>query len=181
VRPVRAADVETIQEFVRRLSVNTRRLRFFAAIRELAPAMLARLTESAGHGRVLLAEARDADGWLMVAMAQYALGHGDRICELALVVADAWQRLGLGRALMEMLIQSARDARCVRAVVDVLRDNEAMLALGRAFDFAVVRSPYDATMLRLERDLQDYMPTACMASAAGRVTNARSPRGSSPM
>jgi acetyltransferase len=173
VRPVRPADAETIQEFVRRLSVTSRRLRFFAAIRELAPAMLARLTEFAGRGQVLLAEAHDSGRWRMVAMAQYALGHDNGICELALVVADAWQRLGLGRALMEMLIQSARDARCVRAVADVLRDNEAMLALGRAFDFAVVRSPYDATMLRLERDLQDVVPTGGAWIPAGSAPQAR--------
>src|SRR5262249_29262779 len=93
--------------------------------------------------------------------------------ELALVVADAWQRLGLGRVLMEMLIQLARDARCRRAVVDVLCYNEAMLALGRAYDFAVVRSPYDATMLRLERDLQDVPPGRAWIAAGG------APQGSS--
>ena len=167
VRPVRPADAETIQEFVRRLSVTSRRLRFFAAIRELAPAMLARLTESAEHGQVLLAEAHDGNTCRMVAMAQYAPGHYDRICELALVVADAWQRLGLGRALMQMLTQSARAACCVRAVADILRDNEAMLALGRALDFAVLRSPYDATMLRLELDLQGVRLTSRTWTPAG--------------
>jgi GNAT superfamily N-acetyltransferase len=151
VRPVRPADAETIQEFVRRLSITSRRLRFHMAIRELAPAMLARFTEPTGRGHVLLAEAHDGETWCMVAMAQYALGDDDGTCELALVVADAWQRVGLGRALVEMLIQSARDARCVRAVADVRRDNEAVLALGRAYDCTVVRSPYGATMLRLVR------------------------------
>lgn len=160
VRPVRPADAETIQEFVRRLSVTSRRLRFFSPIRELTPAMLARITDSAGRGRVLIAEAHDGETGCMVAMAQYAPSDDDGgTCELALVVADAWQRLGLGHSLLEMLIQSARDARYVRAVADVLHDNEAMLALGRAYDFTVVRSPYGATMLRLERDLQDVMPT----------------------
>lgn len=160
VRPVRPADAEAIQEFVRGLSDTSRRLRFFAPIRELAPAMLARLTESAGRrGRVLLAEAHDGETWGMVALAQYALGDDDGTCDLALVVADAWQGLGLGRALMEMLIQSARDARCVRVVADVLRENKAMLTLGLACDFAVARSPHDLTMHRLVRDLQGLLPT----------------------
>lgn len=173
VRAGRPTDAVTIQEFVRRLSVTSRRLRFFTPIRELTPAMLARLTESAGRGQVLLAEAHDGETWCMVAMAQYALGDDDGTCELALVVADAWQGLGLGRALMEMLIQSARDARCVRAVADVLCYNEAMLALGRAYDFAVVRSPYDATMLRLERDLQDVLLTGRASIPAGSAPQAR--------
>jgi GNAT superfamily N-acetyltransferase len=173
VRPVRPVDADTIQEFVRRLSVTSRRLRFFSPIRELTPAMLARLTESTGGGQVLLAEAHDGETWCMVALAQYSPGDEDGACELAFVVADAWQGLGLGRALMEILIQSARDARFVRAVADVLRANEAMLALGRAYDFAVVRSPYDATILRLLRNLQDVLPTGRAWIPTGSAPQAR--------
>jgi acetyltransferase len=160
VRPVRPADAESIQAFVRRLSDASRRLRFCAAIRELAPAMLARLTEPADQReRVFLVEAPDGESRSVVALAQYAPGDDDATCDLALVVADAWQGLGLGSALIGMLIRSARNARCARAVADVLRDNEAMLALGRACGFAVARSPHGSTMLRLVRDLQGVLPT----------------------
>jgi acetyltransferase len=173
VRPVGPADAESIQVFVRRLSDASRRLRFFAPIRELAPAMLARLTESAGQpGQVLLAEAHDGDAWPMVALAQYAPGEDDGACDLALVVADAWHGLGLGRALMGMLIQSARDARCARAVVDVLRDNDAMLALARACDFTAARSPLGSTVLRLVRDLQGVPPADRAWLSAGRAPEA---------
>ena len=155
VRPVGAADAESIQVFVRGLSDASRRLRFFAPIRELAPAVLARLTASAGQpGLVLLAEVHDGGAWSMVALAQYAPGEDAETCDLALVVADAWQRLGLGRALLELLTRSARDEGCARAVVDVLSGNEAMLALARACDFAAARSPHGWTVLRLVRDLR---------------------------
>jgi acetyltransferase len=159
VRPVGPADAESIQAFVRGLSDTSRRLRFFAAIRELAPSMLARLTASAGRAElVLLAEARDGEAWSMVALAQYAPGEDDGTCDLALVVADAWQGLGLGRAPLEVLVQSARDARCRRAIMDVLRDNEAILALAGACHFAVARSPHGSTVLRLVRDLWGALP-----------------------
>jgi acetyltransferase len=159
VRPVGPADAESIQAFVRRLSDTSRRRRFLAPIRELAPAMLARLTESAGQpGLVLRAEAHDGEAWSVVALAQYALGEDDGIGDLALVVADAWQGLGLGRALLGLLVQSARDARCAHAVMDVLRDNEAMLALAHACDFAVSHSPHGSTVTRLVRDLRGVLP-----------------------
>ena len=174
VRPVGPADAESIQAFVRRLSDTSRRLRFFASIRELAPAMLARLTESTGRpDLVLLAEARDGETSSMVALAQYAPGEDDGACDLALVVSDAWQGLGLGRALMGLLIQSARDAGCTRAVVDVLRDNEAMLALARACEFAVVRSPLGSTTLRLVRDLQGAPSAHRARISAGSPLRAR--------
>jgi acetyltransferase len=90
VRLVRPADARAIQKFVRALSDASRRLRFFAPIRELAPATLARLTESTSRrDRVLLAEAHDGEKWCMVALSQYALGDDAGTRDLALGVADA--------------------------------------------------------------------------------------------
>jgi acetyltransferase len=170
VRPVHPADGDAVQDFVRRLSDTARKLRFLAPIRELTPAMLTRLTEYADRrGMVLLAEVYDGKTWCTVALAEYAAGDDPGTCELALVVADAWTRLGLGRALMEMLIQRARDARWARIVADVLRNNEAMLALACAYDFAVARSPYGSTMLRLERRLRGLQLTDGACISAGNV------------
>lgn len=125
--------------------------------------MLARLTASAGRlERVLLAEAHDGEAWSMVALAQYAPGDDAGTCDLALVVADASQGLGLGRALLGLLIRSVRDEGCARAVVDVLRGNDVMLALARACGFSPAPSPHGSTVLRLVRDLQ-------AAPSAGRA------------
>lgn len=149
VRPVRPTDALGIQDFVRRLSAATRRARFFAPIHELAPAALARLTSS--RGSVLVAESVDG---CIVGLAEYAAGDDAGTCEVALVVADAWQGRGLGRLLMDRLLQAARAKGIERAIVDVLCGNDAMLALARRYDFAAVRSPYDWTMRRLELDLR---------------------------
>lgn len=175
VRPAGPADAEALQDFVRRLSDASRRLRFLASIRELTPAMLTRLTEYVDRrGLVLLAEVQEGKTWRTVALAEHAADDDDGTCQLALAVADAWQRLGLGRALMGMLIQRARDARCVRIVADVLYENEPMLALGRACGFAVARSPYGSTMLRLERDLRSLLPIDGVCISAGDVAQAGS-------
>jgi GNAT superfamily N-acetyltransferase len=173
VRPAGPADAEAIQDFVRRLSDASRRLRFCAPVRELTPAMLKRLTEYADRrGLVLLAEVHDGRTWCIVALAEHAAGDDDGTCELALVVADAWQRVGLGHGLMGLLIQKAREARWVRIVADVLRENEAMLALGRAHDFALARSPHGSTMLRIERELRRLLPIDGARVSAGDVARA---------
>ena len=94
VRPVRPTDAAAIQDFVRHLSHNSRRLRFFAPIRELAPATLARLIESAARrGQALLAEARDGETSCMVGLSEYAMDdHCDDggTCE----VASSWPTPG---------------------------------------------------------------------------------------
>ena len=105
VRPARPADAPGIQDFVRRLSADTRRARFFAPIRELAPQELARL--SSGGGSVFVAEIPDGS---IVALADSAAGDDAGSCEVGVVVADAWQGQGLGRLLMDRLLHSARTA-----------------------------------------------------------------------
>jgi acetyltransferase len=150
VRPARPTDGLGIQDFVRRLSAATRWARFFAQIRELAPAALARLT-SGGRGSVFVAETRDG---CIVALAEYAAGEDAGSCEVALVVADAWQGRGLGYLLMDRLLQSARAAGIERAIVDILCGNDAMLAVARRYDFAAARSPHGSTMRRLVLELR---------------------------
>jgi acetyltransferase len=168
VRHVRPTDGAAIQAFVRGLSDESRQFRFFAPIRELAPGVLKRLTHPARElDRVLVALADGAGECRIVALAQYAVEDGET-GELALVVADEWQGRGLGRFLLEELIESARDAGMTQFVGDVLRGNEAMLGLARAFGFEVRHSPHDATMFRVRRAVEDAR-TRISGSKANRV------------
>ena len=154
VRAVGPADGAPIQDFVRNLSVTSRRLRFFATVNELPPGMLARLTAPAAPGRVVVAEAQENGIARIVALAQHAPGTGDGTCELAFAVADAFQGVGLGRGLMAMQLRLARAARYLQAIADVQYQNQAMIALGLAHGFIIAASPHDASLIRLERDLQ---------------------------
>jgi hypothetical protein len=58
----------------------------------------------------------------------------------------------------------------------VLRGNEAMLGLARAFGFAVTRSPHDATMLRITRDLDEDPQRAGRPASALGTRPATAPR-----
>jgi len=172
VRPVRPADAEAVQSLVRGLSDTARRLRFFAPIRELNPSALKRLTHADGRlDRVLIALAQHDGAERIVALAQYA-DSGDQRCDLALVIADDWQGLGLGRLLMDILIETARDAGFTRAEGDVLRGNNAMLGLARAFGFALRHSPLDATMFRIALTLDDGFEGKGPAPDARRAPHA---------
>ena len=84
----------------------------------------------------------------------------DNSCDLALVIADAWQGLHLGRWLLDLLLETAREAGFVHAEGDMLRGNDAMLGLARTFGFALAHNPRDATMLKIARELDppSYLP-----------------------
>ncbi|MGD8377816.1 MAG: ribosomal protein S18-alanine N-acetyltransferase [Acidobacteriota bacterium] len=72
-------------------------------------------------------------------------------------IAPAFRRRGLGRALMEHLIRTAREADCLAALLEVRPTNRPALAMYRRLGFrkAAVRRHYytdgeDALVLRLE-------------------------------
>lgn len=167
VRPVTPGDAEAIQAFVRGLSDDARRRRFFGPIRELHPAMLARMT-GVDHVRdeVLLATACEDARETVVAVAQYAGRPRGPVCEFAVVVADAWQGNGLARELLERLFAAAARAGIARVEGDVLPGNRPMIGLARAMGFALAHNPEDPTMLRIARTLRAPAPVPAPSAGA---------------
>jgi len=133
VRPALTQDAELQRAFFAGLSHEARYYRFMSPIRELSPALLARLTEVDQCRHVaLLAEA--AGG--VVGEARYVLdGRGD--AEFALAVAEAWQGRGLGHRLLTQLEALAAAAGAGRMVGDTLRANAGMIALARRAGYAL--------------------------------------------
>ena len=150
VRAVSQADGERIQAFVRGLSLESRRARFFSPIRELSSEQLERMTQMAYPEAVgLVAETADATRQL-VGIAQYA--SDDEGPEFAVVVADAWQARGVGRRLVRQLVALAGVAGFAALRGFVLGSNAAMLALARSIGFTVVPDR-DPTLVRVSKVL----------------------------
>ena len=134
VRPVVAIDAPAEQEFVRALSIESRHKRFHMGVQELPPALLRQLTDVDHVGHVaIVAESMAADGdgegdeATIVADARYVFEEGET--HLAIAVADAWQGVGLGRAMMQRLLRHAARRGVERLVADILKGNAAMARL----------------------------------------------------
>ena len=150
VRPVTQADGERIQAFVRGLSLESRRARFFSPIRELSSEQLERMTQLAFPETVgLVAETADATRQL-VGIAQYA--SDDEGPEFAVVVADAWQARGIGRRLVRQIVALAGVAGFAVLRGFVLGSNAAMLTLARSIGFTLVPDR-DPTLVRVSKVL----------------------------
>ena len=120
LRPAGRDDAEAVRALHDRCSAATLRSRYLSGG---APgdARLARLLEPVG-GRTLLAV--DGDD-RVVAMAGL-LAEGD-LGEIAVLVEDAWQRRGIGTALMRRLLGYAERGRFAALVAHAAADNVAML------------------------------------------------------
>ena len=77
--------------------------------------------------------------------------------EFALVVADQWQRHGIGTALCGVLFQHARARRLARLGGFVLTENRAMLRFAAKLGFSLVRDA-DATLTRAVIALDPDLP-----------------------
>lgn len=154
VRPIRPADAELVQAFVTGLSGSSRYLRFFQALKSLSPGMLDRLTRVDQVKHVALAGvAKLDDRPIMVAEARYAVGPDGTIAEIALAVADQWQRRGIAGELLATLERIAITAGITRLIGECMVINEPFVSLVRTLGYRVYPDADDCRLLRIEKYL----------------------------
>jgi acetyltransferase len=161
LRPIRPEDAELEQEFVKNLSHNSRYFRFMNTVRELTPAMLVRFTQIDYDREMAFVAVREEGGReIEIGVARYITSPDARSCEFAVVVADAWQRRGLGRRMLERLIEVARWRGLQTMVGHILGGNQSMLALCKKLGFEISDHPEDAAMKRAVLNLNAHPGTA---------------------
>ena len=86
-------------------------------------------------------------------VARYVTNPDKKSCEFALVVADQWQRQGIGHRLMHQLMEIARDRGLERMEGEVLSNNFKMLDLMKSLNFHITTSPEDNSIKQVVVDL----------------------------
>jgi len=166
LRAIRPEDAEALQRFVRGLSAETRYMRFVSSLRELPAAMLARYTQIDYDREVALVATvemanpahRNHLAEVLVGLAHFLRNPDGTGAEFALVVADDWQRLGLGPALMLALLDAAREQGLAYLEGHVLATNQAMLRLMRRLNFQSEPDAEDPGMRRVWYQLAPALP-----------------------
>jgi GNAT superfamily N-acetyltransferase len=133
IRPARPEDRARYIAAVDTLSANSRYQRFFSPVPRLPASSVDSLMDLDAHRQVVL-HATDESGMAIVAVARFVFT-GPRTAELAITVGDAWQRHGLGRALLDRLLAAAREHGVTRVTAESLADNRAVAALLRSRGF----------------------------------------------
>jgi acetyltransferase len=136
LRPALHRDAALLQRFFAELSPRARLLRFHGAVNGLSDAAARTLSTQVASRHVALVALTDGPDGLpeLCAEARYAVDEdldGDE-AEFGIAVADDWQQLGLGHALLTRLAIHARANGFSRLRGSVMAGNEPMLALLRA-------------------------------------------------
>ncbi|MDO9708219.1 bifunctional acetate--CoA ligase family protein/GNAT family N-acetyltransferase [Paracraurococcus lichenis] len=143
VRPIRPEDAAAHAEAFRKLDPEDVRWRFFSPLKEMAPTLVARLTQIDYDREIAFVAVRRAPdgGEETVGVSRLIRDPGEPAsAEFAVIVLKAMKGQGLGRHLMERLFEWGR-ANGVREVLGhVLADNAPMLAFVRSLGFTLKRS-----------------------------------------
>jgi len=133
IRPIKPTDEPKLKEFFYSLSEESIYKRFMQYIRSLPYRERERLTvldyrsELALVAMQLLPDGKTEGA--LVGVARYFLNPTTNYAELALIVRDDWQNRGLGRTLLNTLIEKAKDAGIKGFYAFVLKYNYPMLHL----------------------------------------------------
>lgn len=156
LRPIMPEDEPSLQAMVRRIPAEDLRLRFLRSIKELYHAMAARLTQLDYDREMALAITEPgvpgkANIWGVVRL---ATDPDMERAEYAILLDQRMSGLGLGPMMMRRIIEYAKNRGIKELFGEVLRENETMLNLCRAFGFTIEAVLNDPGMMHVSLNLQ---------------------------
>jgi protein lysine acetyltransferase len=143
------ADAPLLEDAFKRLSEESRRLRFLGPKPHLSAAELRYLTEVDGHRHEALV-AIDPGSRRGVAIGRFVRDpDSPQRAEVAITVADDWQSQGLGKIMLGRLVDRAREEGIRSFTALVSTDNRSMQGLLR-------QSDSQATVHRIGNGIAEY-------------------------
>lgn len=135
LRPIRPEDAPALQEMIARSDLEDLRMRFFMPMKQLPPALAARLTQidyDREMAFVAFPEGRQDGLW---GVGRLAADPDRARAEFALLVRSDIKERGLGLRLLQTLIEHAQRMGVRELWGEVLAENQRMLALADHFGF----------------------------------------------
>jgi acetyltransferase len=152
VRPVRPEDESLYEEFFRHVGPDDLRLRFFGPVRTIGPAFIARLTQI-DYGRSIALLALDETSGALMGVVRLHADPNHETGEYAILLRSDLKGIGLGFALMQLIVEYARKEGLRRIHGDVLRENTVMLKMCRELGFEIAESRDDRSLYFVSLDL----------------------------
>ena len=142
IRPIRPEDEAMHSAFIKSMSSDDLRLRFFGAVRGFDHSQLARMTQiDYDREMALIATTFDENGMEYTLGVVRAIADPDNeAAEFAVAIRSALKSRGLGRLLMTRIIEYVRSRGTRWIVGEVLAENAPMIGLAKALGFAVSRT-----------------------------------------
>ena len=154
-RPIRPEDEPLMVKFHETLSDRSVYLRYFGSLslqRRVAHERLIRICfGDYDRELALVAEIRGPDGPQIIGVGRINRIHGTNEAEVAILVADDYQKRGLGEELLRRAIHAAREEGIRALSAEMMADNLAMQVITKRLGFRVKMQPdFSSMRARLE-------------------------------
>jgi acetyltransferase len=138
LRSITSRDKRIEKELIDGLSNESSRYRFFHVIKEATEEMVAKFCDIDYKNEVaIIAEYNSNGKQRNVGVVRLLIDTNLQTAEFAILVADNFQRSGLGKKFMEILIDIGRQKRLKSIYGTVMAENRGMLALAKEFGFSI--------------------------------------------
>jgi acetyltransferase len=148
-RPIECTDQVEFKEFFKSLSPESVHFRFLEIIKELPNEAVEKYCDLDFNQEIAII-ALPMGGDKIIAVARLILSLKDRRGEFALVIADAWQGVGLGTELLAYLIKIAGDYQLEEIYCVLSGDNSRMIGLAEKFGLKVKSTDGDTLEMTLK-------------------------------
>ena len=148
IRPIHKEDAAIERAFLKRLSPESRRLRFLGQMSEPSDELIHNLTDiDYQRDMAFIALVHREGEKREIGVARYSTSADGQSCECAVTVSDDWRNRGLGTLLMRHLIDVAR-SRGVRSMMSIDEaSNAGMHDLAKFFGFRRKSDPDDPSLV----------------------------------
>jgi acetyltransferase len=154
LRAIRPEDAELERVFIAQLSPETLYRRFMMPVKALPDSLIERFTQiDYDRELALVAMETGSAQTRIVGVARITPTWDDGVAEFAIVVGDWLQRSGLGREMMQRLIDAARSRGYRMLEGRVLGTNAPMLQFCKRLGFSIVFDPQDMAERIVRRSL----------------------------
>jgi acetyltransferase len=144
------------QTFVRKLSIQSSYLRFHGSIKELNKKDLETFTNfDPLNAEALIIVYKGEINEEEIGVARFIIDSDNKSCEFAIVVADEWEKRGLGAKLMKALISHAQSRGIKRIHGSVLKNNSGMLQFVKRLGFEETTDPDDSSVMLVTKYVRD--------------------------
>ncbi|MFD1695367.1 bifunctional acetate--CoA ligase family protein/GNAT family N-acetyltransferase [Roseibium aestuarii] len=155
VRPVRPEDEDLFARFFEHVTPEDLRLRFFAPVKDFSHRFLARLTQL-DYARAMAFCAIEPESGELLGVVRLHADADHRTGEYAVMVRSDLKGIGLGWALMKLIIDYARSDGIEEIHGEVLKENTSMIGVCEALGFRIDPSPDDPGIVHVTLPVKDY-------------------------
>jgi acetyltransferase len=154
LRHIEPGDAIREQAVVRKLSTQSRYFRFHCSIKELNKKDLEKFTNPDPlNTEALIILYKGKINEEEIAVARFRIDADGKSCEFAIVVADEWQKRGIGAKLLTSLIKHSQSRGIKRIHGSVLENNSGMRQFAKSLGFEETKVPDDDSDLLVIKNI----------------------------